>query len=314
MTLARPEQIMICNGSTQAVGIVCRVLQSQGARRIAVEDPGHTDQCTDIRRLGLATPRIPVDEHGIRVDLLERARADAVLVTPAHQYPTGAVLAPERRVALLDWAVRRNAIIIEDDYDAEYRYDRGPVGALHGLAPDHVAYVGSASKVLSPALRLGWVVVPNQLTDAVADAKLGTDRGSPVLEQLAFAEFIECGAFDRHLRRTRQTYRRRRDALMTALQSRFPNLRSRGIAAGLHVLFDLPPDVNEQDVVTTAEQQGIRLYGAAGYYANPKRGVPALVLGFGGLTESAIPEAVANLAIAIGRAARFGRARGAGRS
>jgi GntR family transcriptional regulator/MocR family aminotransferase len=148
---------MFFNGSAQGIGLVCRLLRERGVRRLAVEDPGHADQCTDIQAAGLVTPRIPVDDRGLRVDRLERADADAVLVTPAHQFPTGAVLAPERRAALLEWTERRRAIVIEDDYDAEYRYDREPVGALQGLTPDRVVYVGSASKTLSPALRMaGW--------------------------------------------------------------------------------------------------------------------------------------------------------------
>jgi GntR family transcriptional regulator / MocR family aminotransferase len=153
-TVARPDRVVFCSGSAQGIGLLCRVLRERGVRRIAVENPGHADQCTDIQKSGLETPRIPVDERGLCVDRLRRLDAGAVLVTPAHQYPTGAVLAPERRAALLDWATQQRAIVIEDDYDAEYRYDREPIGALQGLAPDSVVYVGTASKVLAPALRL----------------------------------------------------------------------------------------------------------------------------------------------------------------
>lgn len=298
-TVARPDQIVLCNGSTQAIALVCKALQSRGARRLAVEDPGHTDQCTDIQSCGLATPRIPVDDQGIRVDRLDRANADAVLVTPAHQYPTGAVLAPDRRAALLQWAERRGAFVIEDDYDAEYRYDREPVGALHGLAPDRVIYVGSASKVLSPALRLGWVVVPPQLIDQVSAAKMFTDRGSAALEQLAFAAFLERGAFDRHLRRTRLIYRRRRDVLLDAMRSRLPRLRIHGVAAGLHLLIELPNGFDESALIAAGERRLIRLYGAAAYRAHPKSGPPAVVLGYGGLPEPLIGRAVDQLALAI---------------
>jgi GntR family transcriptional regulator/MocR family aminotransferase len=186
-TVARADRVVFCSGSAQGIGLLCRVLRERGVRRIAVEDPGHADQCTDIRTCGLETPRIPVDEHGLCVERLERLDAGAVLVTPAHQYPTGAVLAPERRAALLKWATERRAIIIEDDYDAEYRYDREPIGALQGLAPDRVVYVGTASKVLSPALRLAWLVVPAGLVADVARAKLQADRGSPA---------ARCGSVD----------------------------------------------------------------------------------------------------------------------
>jgi GntR family transcriptional regulator / MocR family aminotransferase len=154
-TVARPDRVVFASGSAQGIALICRVLRERGVRRLAVEDPGHADMCTDIQAYGLETPRIPVDDGGLRIDCLRQIDPEAVLVTPAHQYPTGTVLAPARRAALLDWARQRGAIIIEDDYDAEYRYDREPIGALQGLAPDRVVYVGSASKVLSPALRLG---------------------------------------------------------------------------------------------------------------------------------------------------------------
>ena len=147
-TVARADRVVFCSGTAQGIGLLCRVLRERGVRRIAVEDPGHADQCTDIRKSGLETPRVPVDEKGLDVERLRSLDAGAVLVTPAHQYPTGAVLAPERRTALLNWATERQAVIIEDDYDAEYRYDRDPVGALQGLAPGRVVYVGTASKVL----------------------------------------------------------------------------------------------------------------------------------------------------------------------
>jgi GntR family transcriptional regulator / MocR family aminotransferase len=219
-----------------------------------------------------------------------------VLVTPAHQYPTGSVLAPERRAALLEWAAARRAIIIEDDYDAEYRYDREPIGALQGLAPERVVYAGSASKVLSPALRLGWLVVPPDLAADLARAKLRADNGSATPEQLALAEFIESGAFDSHLRRTRHIYRRRRDALVTSLHQHLPNLRLHGVAAGLHVLIELAGGVDERVVVETAAQRSIRVYAGADYRAKPRAGPPTILVGYGGLPESTIPEAVQQLA------------------
>ena len=213
--------MVFCNGSAQGIGLLSLVLRDRGVRRVAVEDPGYADQCTSIQASGLETPRIPVDGCGLCVDRLRRLDVGAVLVTPAHQYPTGSVLSPERRAALLEWAATERAVIIEDDYDAEYRYDRDPIGALQGLAPERVVYVGSASKVLSPALRLGWLVVPPDLVADVTRAKRQADNGSATPEQLALAEFIESGAFDSHLRRTRQIYRRRRDALVTSLHQHF---------------------------------------------------------------------------------------------
>jgi GntR family transcriptional regulator / MocR family aminotransferase len=242
------------------------------------------------------TPRVPVDDRGLCVDRLGRLDAGAVLVTPAHQYPTGSVLAPERRAALLEWAATQRTIIIEDDYDAEYRYDREPIGALQGLAPERVVYAGSASKVLSPALRLGWLVVPPDLVVDITRAKLQADNGSATPEQLALAEFIESGAFDSHLRRTRHIYRRRRDALVTSLHKHLPNLRLHGVAAGLHVLIELAGGVDERAVVETAARRSIRVYGGGDYRAKSRAGPPAILVGYGGLPESTIPEAVRELA------------------
>lgn len=298
-TVAHPERVVFCNGSAQGIGLLCRVLRARGARRIAVEDPGHADQCTDIQASGLETPRIRVDEEGLLVERLARIEADAILVTPAHQYPTGAVLSAERRAALLDWSTRRRALIIEDDYDAEYRYDRHPIGALQGLSPDRVVYVGSASKVLSPALRLGWLVAPADLAVDVARAKLEADRGSPALEQLAFTAFLEQGDFDRHLRRTRAIYRQRRDRLVAALRSRLPRLSVRGVAAGLHVMVGLEPDMDERAIVQVAARRSMRLYGAGAYHARPADAPPALVLGYGGLPEETIDDAVRELAVVL---------------
>ncbi len=298
-TVARADRVVFCSGSAQGIGLLCRVLRERGVRRLAVEDPGHADQCTDIRKSGLETPRISVDEKGLCVDRLRRLDAGAVLVTPAHQYPTGAVLAPERRSALLNWATERQAIIIEDDYDAEYRYDRDPIGALQGLAPDRVVYVGTASKVLSPALRLAWLLAPADLVADIAGAKLQADRGSPISDQLAFAQFLEGGAFDRHLRRTRQIYRRRRDVLVTALRTHLPRLRLRGVAAGLHLMIELANDVDEQAVLAAAARRSIRVYGLSAYRARPLAAQPGLVVGYGGLPESSIREAVRHLMAAL---------------
>jgi GntR family transcriptional regulator/MocR family aminotransferase len=297
-TVVDPDRVIFCSGAAQGIGILCKVLRERGLRAVAVEDPGHADQCTDIRATGLKTPRIPVDASGVRVDLLARTDAEAVLATPAHQYPTGAVLSPERRATLLEWAEQKRAIIIEDDYDAEYRYDREPIGAMQGLAPDRVVYVGSASKVLSPALRLGWLVVPSGLAGEVVRSKLQADRGSSVFEQLAFADFLNRGELDRHLRRTRPVYRRRRDALVAALHTRFRRFPIHGIAAGLHFMIELDGDVEEEAVVAAAARRSVRLYGARTYRAN-RVGPPALVVGYGGISESDMPDAVSHLAAAV---------------
>jgi GntR family transcriptional regulator/MocR family aminotransferase len=295
-TVARAGRVVFCSGSAQGISLVCRVLRERGARRLAVEDPGHADQCTDIQAAGLETPRIAVDGDGLLVDRLIRSDADAVLVTPAHQYPTGAVLSAERRATLLEWAERRCAFIIEDDYDAEYRYDREPIGALQGLAPDRVVYVGSASKVLSPALRLGWMVLPSELASPLARAKEQADRGSPTLPQLAFADFVSRGELDRHLRRTRAIYRRRRDLLVAELGARCPDVRVRGVAAGLHFWLELPRNFDEHAVVEAAQQRSLRVYGATAYRADRRSTSPALLVGYGALPEENIREAVNHLA------------------
>ena len=272
---------------------------------MAVEEPSHAEQRAIISASGLRPVPIPVDQDGLRVDRLGPADVGAVLVTPAHQFPTGAVLAPARRAALLRWASQRGALIVEDDFDAEYRYDREPVGALQGLAPDRVVYAGSASKTLAPALRLGWLVLPPMLASAVAQAKRRDDLGSPTLEQLAYADFLDRGELDRHLRRTRLVYRRRRDALVAALGLHLPAVRIRGVAAGLHLVIELDRDADESAIVAAAPSRSVAVYGVRVHRARPQAGSPALLLGYGAMSEAAIAEGVARLApVATGRPRR----------
>jgi len=251
-TAADPGDIVICSGFSQGLKLVGQVLHESGARRVAVEDPTQPETGDDLRAIGLEVVPIAVDESGMQVGDLDAADVDAVVVTAAHQYPTGGVLPPERRVALLAWAERSGGLIVEDDYDAEFRYDREPIGALQGLRPGRVVYAGSASKILAPGLRLGWFVVPTALSDRVARAKLVADLGSPAIDQLAFADFLAHGELDRHLRRMRAIYRARRDALLVALARHLPELRPVGASAGLHVLAWLPPDVDEAAVIAAA--------------------------------------------------------------
>jgi GntR family transcriptional regulator/MocR family aminotransferase len=210
------------------------------------------------------------------------------------------VLAPERRAALLEWAARRQAFVIEDDYDAEYRYDREPIGALQGVAPERVIYVGSASKTLAPALRLGWLVAPAELLDDLARVKEMEDRGSPSLEQLAFADFLHRGELDRHLRRMRLIYRRRRDLLTRALRTHLPKRRVFGIAAGLNLMLELPAGMDEQAVAEAAAKVSVHVGGVHGYCV--RAATPAaLILGYGMLRDSAIAEGVKRLATVIER-------------
>jgi GntR family transcriptional regulator / MocR family aminotransferase len=297
-TMARPDDIVICNGYAQGIGLLIQVMSAAGARRLAVEDPSAYDDAIPFAAAaGLEVVGVPVDEHGIRVDQLERADADLVVVTPSHQWPTGAVLGPDARAALIRWARARDALIIEDDYDAEYRYDRDPIGAIQGLGPDHVAYAGTASKTLAPGLRLGWLVLPRRLVGPVAEAKVAADRGSPVTDQLAFADFLAHGEFDRHLRRTRPVYRRRRDALLAALARHLPDWEPTGVSAGFHLIAWLPPGLGEDEVVAAAARRGVGVYGIAADRMTPGR--PAILFGYACLTEQTIAEGVALIAEAV---------------
>jgi GntR family transcriptional regulator/MocR family aminotransferase len=298
-----PDRIVVCTGFWQGLGVVCSALARRGARRIAMEDPSFVYHRHIVRRAGLEPVPVPIDTAGLRVDELAETRADAVLVTPAHQSPTGEVMAPDRRTALVAWAQEFGAFVIEDDYDAEFRYDREPLGALQGLAPERVIYGGTASKTLAPALRLGWVAVPAELAHAVAGEKAMADAGSPVLEQLVLADLIERGDLDRHLRRTRAVNRRRRDALAGALGEHLPQARLRGVAAGLHAAIELPPGTDEAAVVAAATARGIRVEGMAAHHFGPGA-APALLLGYGSLTEQAIRRGIRELAAAVDDIAR----------
>jgi len=299
-TVAQPDQIVICTGYAQGIALLVGVLAAAGARRLALEDPSSGDDALPAARAaGLEVIGIPVDRNGIRADLLAASGADAVVLTPSHQWPTGSVLSAERRASVLRWAAGSGAVVIEDDYDAEFRYDRTPVGALQGLAPDQVVYAGSASKTLAPGLRLGWFVMPGRLAEPMAAAKIAADRGSPALEQLALADLMARGEFDRHLRRMRPVYRRRRDALLAALSRRLPRLEPAGVSAGLHLVTWLPPDLDEATVVGAAARAGVGIEGVAPYrISHPGRG--GLIFGYATAGEQAIAEGVDILARVVG--------------
>ena len=300
-TSALPENMVITNGFAQGIGLLLTVLAARGAKRVAVEDPSANDDVRPLAAaLGLEVVGVPVARDGLRTDALDRLSADALIVTPSHQWPTGGVLSAEARAAVLAWAERTGALIVEDDYDAEYRYDRAPIGAMHGLAPTHVAYAGTASKTLAPGLRLGWFVLPPSLVDAFAAAKILADRGSPVLDQLTFADFLSRGAFDRHLRRMRPVYRRRRDALVAALDEHLPELQPAGIAAGLHLVAWLPAGLDETPVVTAAAACGVTVAGLAPYRLAPSA-QGGLIFGYSDLTETTIRRGVERLADAVAR-------------
>jgi GntR family transcriptional regulator / MocR family aminotransferase len=298
-TVAKPEHLVITNGYAQGVSLLLEVLADQGARRLAIEDPSANDDARPLaERRGIEVVPVPVDDGGVVVEALERTDADAVILTPSHQWPTGAVLSADARAAVVAWAQRTGALVIEDDYDAEYRYDRAPIGAIQGLAPDQVVYAGTASKTLAPGFRLGWFVLPPRLTRPFAEAKVLADRGSPVFDQLAFADFLRRGEFDRHLRRMRPIYRSRRDALIEALAERLPQLHPTGIAAGLHLVAWLPDGVDEAEVVRVAAEHRVAIAGLAPYRVAPAaRG--GLIFGYSDLEESTIRRGVELLGDAL---------------
>ncbi|HEV7711244.1 MAG TPA: PLP-dependent aminotransferase family protein [Asanoa sp.] len=292
------QDVVVCAGFTQGVALTLRVLREQGARTVAVEDPGHPEMTMQVRRAGLEALPVPVDAHGVVVDALRRTAATAVILTPAHQTPTGVVLAPARRQELLQWAEERDGVIIEDDYDSEFRYDRQPVGALQGLAPDRVVLVGSVSKPLGPGLRLGWVLAPARLAPAIAVEKHRSDRGSPGLDQLALARLIESGRYDAHLRRMRRAYAAKRVALTEALRQHAPHLRLTGLDAGFHAVAELADGADEAAVVAAAARRSVRLHGMDRYRAHGRgaNGRAAIVFGFGDLNEHAIRSGVGAIA------------------
>jgi GntR family transcriptional regulator/MocR family aminotransferase len=292
---ATPHRVLITTGLTQAVVLLCRALRSRGVQAIAVEDPCFGFHREAICNAGLRVVPIPVDGDGLKVARLAEHNVGAVLVAPAHSYPTGAVLSTARRTELVKWAHDHDGLVIEDDYDAEFRYDRVAIGALQGLAPERVAYAGCASKSLTPALRLGWIALPGWLVHDVVREKLLDDMGTTTLEQLALARFIDAGGLTRHLRRVRPIYRRRRDTALEGLSRSLPGAVPTGVAAGLHLFVQLPNWCDEADLIQTARRRGLLIEGASWHWFDPKSAPPALVLGYGAIDERAIRNALAVL-------------------
>src|SRR5215467_7483998 len=253
--LAQPERTLITAGATHALSLASRVLARRGQTRMAFENPSHSLLRHVAAAGGQTVVEAEVDEQGVRPDSIRPA--ESVFVTPAHQFPTGVVLSPERRVALIAWAEEAGALIVEDDYDAEFRYDRAPVGSLQGLAPDRVVYVGSTGKTFAPALRLGWAVLPPALFDDVARELFSSVLQISALNQLAFASFLRRGDFDRHLRRMRQVYRTRRDLVVSLLGELLPDHSVSGISAGLHVVLTMPSHAAAAAARGEAEAAGI---------------------------------------------------------
>lgn len=290
---AEPRRIVICSGFHHGLMLMARALRARRVTAVAVEAYGLDLYRDLLTHAGLRTPPLAVDEHGVRTDDLVRLRGvGAVLMTPAHQYPTGVALRPDRRTAAADWARATGGLILEDDYDGEFRYDRQPVGALQGLDPERVVYFGSASKSLAPGVRIGWMVLPEDLVPEIVAAKGYGDYMSSALEQLTFAEFIASGAYDRHVRSMRLRYRRRRDQLVAALARRAPAVHVTGMDAGLQAVLELPRGT-ERSVVEAAARQGLAVsglaefrYEVAGYEARlPER--DGLVVNYAAPSESA---------------------------
>jgi len=298
--------MIISTGFAQGVNLVLRALaRPGGVTRVAVEDPGYGTAREDetvraMLAMGIDVAYVPVDEQGLVVSELTASGAQAVVVTPAHQSPTGVVLSPARRQALTEWARRGGGYVIEDDYDSEFRYDKEPVGALQGLAPEQVFLLGTASKALAPAVRLGWVHAPSALAAAVAAEKEMSDRGSCALDQLALATLLTTGRYDRHLRRMRTVYAARRAALTAAFARHAPGVRLTGLAAGFQAVAPLPPAADESAVIAAARERRVGLHGIAGYRGNPDAAPPALVIGFGNVRERAIEPAIAAIADLLG--------------
>jgi GntR family transcriptional regulator / MocR family aminotransferase len=292
------DDVTVTAGILDGLTLLCRAMVAAGMRRIAVEDPAWMRVVDATRRAGLQAVPVPVDADGMWIEALHATDVQAVIVAPSHQFPTGAVLSAERRVTLRDWARRTGGLVLEDDYDAEFRYDRRPVGTLQGIDPEHTVLFGSVSKTLAPAVGLGWMVTPPRWTGAVraVEARL---TGPSVLDQLAFARLIESGAYDRHLRGLRRSYRDRRDRFVTAIGRLLPDCRVSGAAAGLHVLVTLPQGVSGRAVTESAAAAGIKFKDLDECRVSGASAADGLVVGYANLDEAAVDAVLAELAAII---------------
>ncbi|BBC39094.1 GntR family transcriptional regulator [Streptomyces graminofaciens] len=297
--VAGPQDVTVCTSVTDGVRRVCHALRAEGITAVGCEEPGWTRLREVIRAAGLEPVPLRTDSGGLRTeDLARHPGLRAVLTAPAHQFPLGTVLAPERRAALLHWARQADGVVLEDDYDAEFRYDRRPVAAVQGMDPSRVILFKSLSKTLSPALGIGWIVAPPRWSHHLHRTDQTATQPAP-LDQLAFAALLESGAYDRHLRACRRRYRNRRDALVQALAQQLPTAPVSGIAAGLHLILRLPATVDTQAVVAAAASRSLRVADLADYHATGDHADHGLVLGYGNLADSAVTEAVRHLHEAI---------------
>jgi GntR family transcriptional regulator/MocR family aminotransferase len=286
--VADPELVVVSAGFSHALSLITRVLRARGLRNIAMENPclpWHRDIAA---AAGVEVVPLQVDRDGARTDSLAEIDAGAALLAPAHQFPLGCVLSPRRRAAAITWARTTGGLVIEDDYDAELRYDRTPIGALQALDPDHVVFAGTASKSLAPGLRLGWMVVPEWLIDPLARLRRTEDAHLPVTEQMTFARFLATGRFERHVRRMRGRYRRRRERLLELLENRIPEATPIGVSAGLRVLLELPsPGPSSDSIAERAAAESMELFPVSQTYhtGTSPPGHDGLVLGYAALPE-----------------------------
>ncbi|WP_265445697.1 PLP-dependent aminotransferase family protein [Flexivirga meconopsidis] len=299
------DGVLVVTGVAQSLALLAQAQVKAGKDLVAVEDPGSAGAVEQLAHWGLRARPVPVDTHGLVVERLAATRAPSVFVTPAHQFPTGVVLSADRRRELVDWA-GRGRLIIEDDYDADQRYDRAPVAAIQPTAPDLVAHTGSTSKSLAPGLRLGWLVPPPRLYDELVVAKRASDLGGPALPQLVLARFIASGDYDRHLRRQRSRQRDRRDALLRALRAALPDATIGGVAAGLHVQVTFPAlagRLDDHELVLELARRGVRAQPLRMHRHTP--GDPGLVVGYGVESPAGLAEAVEIIATAVGSRSRW---------
>ncbi|TMR07912.1 PLP-dependent aminotransferase family protein [Nonomuraea turkmeniaca] len=290
-----PSEVIIVAGTAQALALLSRLFRDAGIGAVAVEDPGSLGVRQHLRDAGLDTPPIPVDSQGVRVDLLRASGLPAVMLTPAHQFPTGVVLAGARRRELMEWA-GTGGLIAEDDYDAEHRYDRTPVPALRSILPEHVCYTGSVSKLLAPALRVAWMLAPRRYTDALVDAKRFADLGNPVLPQLVLAHLMESGRLERQLRLLRRRHRHRRDAMIQAIRTHLPGATVHGAAAGLHLMVTLDAKYTklpDTDLAARALAQGVKVHPLSWHSQHPHP--PGLILGYAANSPADINKGLATL-------------------
>ncbi|MFF1817374.1 PLP-dependent aminotransferase family protein [Kribbella sp. NPDC058245] len=293
---AHPEEVIIVAGVSQALGMLAQLLQARGIHEVAVEDPSSLGSRQHLNEWELRTPPIPVDSGGLQVDVLRESGARVVMVTPAHQFPTGVVLEGERRRELLQWAAD-GGLIFEDDYDAEHRYDRPPVPALRSMQAEQVIYTGSVSKLLAPALRIGWIVPPAQYRDELISLKRRADLGNASLPQLTLAHLMESGELERQLRYVHRRHRTRRDAMATAITNYLPTATVHGAAAGLHLTITFPPDIDDVALATAALEHGIKTHPLSWHCQLPH--APGLVLGYAARTPTELTEAIRTLATLV---------------